>query len=148
MSASTGRRAGVLRPAVASVAAVLAIAVGALGPRTVIAKAEKAKEATKPAERGEDEGRVGLHIVAPYAAKPSAFVGFVTTGSPTTRSGAQKGARVAVCVGTKDPNFSQFPAAVAACEKTVVGRVIGVADLAHDLPHADYARECIAYVFD
>src|SRR5262245_3409827 len=90
----------------------------------------------------------GTMSLATYAARPAGFVGVFTTASPMTPSGAQKGARVAVCLGTKDDNFSQFPAAVAACEKTVVGRVIAVTGLGHELPHADYARECLAYLFD
>jgi poly(3-hydroxybutyrate) depolymerase len=90
----------------------------------------------------------GTMSLRTYAARPAQFVGVFTTASPEIPSGAQKGARVAVCLGTKDPNFSQFPGAVAACEKTVVGRVIAVTDVPHDLPNADYARECIAYVLD
>jgi poly(3-hydroxybutyrate) depolymerase len=88
----------------------------------------------------------GAMSLATYAARPTGFAGVFTTASPEIPSGAQKGARVAVCLGVKDPNFSQFPGAVAACEKTVVGRVIAVAELAHDLPHGDYGRECVAYI--
>jgi poly(3-hydroxybutyrate) depolymerase len=90
----------------------------------------------------------GTMSLATYASKPSAFAGVVTTASPETPSGAQKGARVAVCLGTDDRNYSNFPGAVAACEKTVVGRVVAVLGLGHDLPNAAYARELVAYVLD
>jgi hypothetical protein len=65
-----------------------------------------------------------------------------------TPCGAQKGARVVVVLGTKDGNFAGFPAAVAAAEKAVVGRVLAVTDLGHDLPNLTYAQEAIGWLLD
>jgi hypothetical protein len=69
-------------------------------------------------------------------------------GGPMTPGGGQKGARVAVMLGTKDGNFAGAPAAIAAAEKTVVGRVLLVTDLPHELPRVAYAQECVAWVLD
>jgi poly(3-hydroxybutyrate) depolymerase len=80
--------------------------------------------------------------------KPSAFAGAVTCAAPMTPTGQHKGARVAVVLGTKDGNYAGFPAARQAAEKTVVGRVVSVTDLPHELPDALYARECVAWVLD
>jgi poly(3-hydroxybutyrate) depolymerase len=80
--------------------------------------------------------------------KPSAFAGAVTCAAPMTPTGQHKGARVAVVLGTKDGNYGGFPAARQAAEKTVVGRVVSVTDLPHELPDASYARECAAWVLD
>jgi poly(3-hydroxybutyrate) depolymerase len=90
----------------------------------------------------------GAMSLRTYAARPAAFAGVCTSASPLTPTGAQKGARVVVMLGTKDPNFAGFPAAVAAAEKTVVGRVLAVTDLPHDLPHATYAEEALGWLLD
>lgn len=83
-----------------------------------------------------------------YRVAPARFAGVVTSAAPRTPSGAQKGARVAVMLGTKDGNYAVAPAAIAATEKTVVGRVLLVTDLPHELPRVAYAQECVAYVLD
>ena len=90
----------------------------------------------------------GTMTLATYAARPSAFVGLYTTAAPRTPDASVKGARAAVCIGTKDPNFAGFPAAVAAAEKTVVGRCLAVEGLGHDLPPLGYAQEMVAWVMD
>jgi len=83
-----------------------------------------------------------------HAARPKAFAGIYTTAAPASPTGANKGARAVVNLGTKDPNFVDFAPSVAAAEKTVVGRVVAVEDLAHDLPNATYSQEAIAWLFD
>ena len=83
-----------------------------------------------------------------YAAKPSAFAGIYTTAAPASPTSQHAGARVVVNLGTKDPNFVDFAPSVQACEKTVVGRVVAVQDLAHDLPHERYSEEAIAWILD
>jgi predicted esterase len=80
--------------------------------------------------------------------KPSAFAGAVTCAAPRTPDGSHKGTRVAVVLGTKDANYAVFPTARQAAEKTVVARVVSVADLPHELPNALYERECVAWVFE
>jgi|GEM_PF-2635264 len=83
-----------------------------------------------------------------YRTRPGAFAGIVTSAAPRTPSTAQKGARVAVMLGTKDPNIAGAAAAIAATEKALVGRVLLVTDLPHELPRVAYAQECVAWVLD
>lgn len=90
----------------------------------------------------------GTMSLATFSARPSAFVGVYTTAAPRTPDASVKGARVAVCLGTKDANFAGFPAAVAAAEKTVVGRCLAVEGLGHDLPPLGYAQEMVAWAMD
>lgn len=90
----------------------------------------------------------GVMSLRTHAARPSAFAGVYTSAAPGVPSGANKGGRFVVNLGTKDPNFVDFPGAVSASEKTVVARVVAVTDLPHDLPHADYSREAIAWLLD
>lgn len=90
----------------------------------------------------------GTMSLETYRARPSAFAGVVTSTAPMTPGAGQKGARVAVMLGTKDGNFAGAPAAIAAAEKTVVGRVLLVTDLPHELPRVAYAQECVAWVLD
>ena len=90
----------------------------------------------------------GAMSFATYAARPSAFAGIYTTAAPASPTAQHKGARVVVNLGTKDPNWVDFAPSVAASEKTVVGRVVGVQDLAHDLPHSLYSEEAIAWLLD
>jgi poly(3-hydroxybutyrate) depolymerase len=90
----------------------------------------------------------GTMSLAAWKSKPSAFAGVVTTASPAIPTSEHKGLRVAVVLGTKDGNFPQSKPAAAAADKTLVVRVLEVTDLPHELPHADYARECAAWVLD
>ncbi|MFO0934432.1 MAG: peptidylprolyl isomerase [Planctomycetota bacterium] len=90
----------------------------------------------------------GTMSLETYRARPAAFAGIVTSAAPMTPGAGQKGARVAVMLGTKDGNFAGAPAAIAAAEKTVVGRVLLVTDLPHELPRVAYAQECVAWVLD
>ncbi len=90
----------------------------------------------------------GTWSLKTYAARPAAFAGVYTTAAPATPSGAQKGARVAVSLGTQDGNYAGFPAAVAAAEKTVVGRIMSVQGLGHDTPPVLYSQEAIAWILD
>ncbi|HVG93057.1 MAG TPA: prolyl oligopeptidase family serine peptidase [Planctomycetota bacterium] len=90
----------------------------------------------------------GTMSLRTYQARPAAFAGVCTSAAPMTPSGAQKGARVVVMLGTKDGNFAGFQAAVAATEKAVVGRVLAVTDLEHKLPHETYAQEALAWLLD
>jgi poly(3-hydroxybutyrate) depolymerase len=90
----------------------------------------------------------GAMSFATYAAKPSAFVGIYTTAAPASPGSQHAGARVVVNLGTKDPNFQDFAPSVQACEKTVVGRVVAVQDLGHDLPHERYSEEAVAWILD
>jgi predicted esterase len=83
-----------------------------------------------------------------YAAKKGGFAGIYTTAAPMTPTSAQKGARVVVNLGTRDPNFSGFPACRQAAEKTVVGRLVAVDGLEHDLPDAAYTGEALAWILD
>ncbi|MBL9086057.1 MAG: peptidylprolyl isomerase [Planctomycetia bacterium] len=90
----------------------------------------------------------GTMSLETYRARPSAFAGVVTSAAPMTPGAGQKGARVAVMLGTKDGNFAGAPAAIAAAEKTIVGRVLLITDLPHELPRVAYAQECVAWVLD
>lgn len=90
----------------------------------------------------------GAMSFATYALKPSAFAGIYTTAAPASPTSQHQGARVVVNLGTKDPNFVDFAPSVQAAEKTVVGRVVAVQDLAHDLPHELYSEEAIAWILD
>jgi acetyl esterase/lipase len=90
----------------------------------------------------------GTMSFATYAARPAAFAGIYTTAAPASPTTQHKGARVVVNLGTKDPNWVDFAPSVAASEKTVVGRVVGVQDLGHDLPHELYSEEAIAWLLD
>lgn len=90
----------------------------------------------------------GTMSLETYAARPKAFAGVYTTAAPAAPSGAHKGARIVVNIGTKDPNYADFAPSVAAAQKTVVGRVVGVEDLAHDLPHVAYSQEAVAWLLD
>ena len=90
----------------------------------------------------------GAMSFATYAVRPSAFAGIYTTAAPASPTSQHQGARVVVNLGTKDPNFVDFAPSVQACEKTVVGRVVAVQDLAHDLPNERYSEEAIAWILD
>jgi poly(3-hydroxybutyrate) depolymerase len=83
-----------------------------------------------------------------HAARPAAFAGVCTSGEPGAPSGANKGGRFAVMLGTKDPFFDGFASAVAASERTVVARVAAVTDLEHKFPDLAYAREAVAWLLD
>jgi predicted esterase len=90
----------------------------------------------------------GTMSLSTHGRRPSAFAGIVTTASPEMPGVMQKGARVATILGTKDANFSQASLAISVAEKTVVGRLLAVTGLPHELPHVEYARECAAWVLD
>jgi len=83
-----------------------------------------------------------------HAARPAAFAGVCTSGEPGAPSGANKGGRFVVLLGTKDPFFDGFAGAVAASEKTLVARVAAVTDLEHKFPDLEYAREGVAWLLD
>lgn len=90
----------------------------------------------------------GSMSVRVQAARPAAFAGVYTSAAPTIPSGANKGGRFVVNIGTADGNFAGFKGAVAASEKSVVARVVAVIDLPHELPHVDYTREALAWLLD
>ncbi len=82
------------------------------------------------------------------AMEPSKFAGVYTTAAPAEPSSAHKGLRVVVNLGTTDPNFAGFPAAVSAGEKSIVSRTVAVVGLAHDLPPEPYSEEAVAWILD
>lgn len=82
------------------------------------------------------------------AMEPAKFVGVYTTAAPAEPSSAHKGLRVVVNLGTTDPNFAGFPAAVSAGEKSIVSRTVAVVGLGHDLPPEPYSEEAIAWILD
>jgi poly(3-hydroxybutyrate) depolymerase len=81
-------------------------------------------------------------------AERRSIAGVHTTAAPVTPSSAQKGARVVVTLGTRDPNYAGFPAARQAAEKQVVGRLVAVDGLGHDLPDALYTSEALDWILD
>jgi predicted esterase len=90
-------------------------------------------------------GAMSFHA---YVQRPSAFAGIyvtATAGGPTSQ---HQGARVVVNLGTRDGNWSLFQPSVAAAEKSIVGRIVGVQDLGHELPHETYSDEAVAWLFD
>jgi poly(3-hydroxybutyrate) depolymerase len=88
-------------------------------------------------------GTMSLHVLAE---RKAAFAGALTTAAPTAPDSRQKGARVVVTLGTRDANASLLPSARRAAEKTVVGRVVVVDGLEHDLPDAGYTAEAVDWV--
>jgi poly(3-hydroxybutyrate) depolymerase len=90
----------------------------------------------------------GTMSLLAYAGRKAGFAGVYTTAAPMTPTSAQKGARVVVTVGTRDPNFSVFPAARQAAEKTVVARLVAVEGLEHDLPDPLYSTEALTWILD
>jgi predicted esterase len=90
----------------------------------------------------------GTMSVRIHAARPASFAGVYTSAAPAVPTGANKGGRFVVNLGTKDQNFAGFPGAVAASEKTVVARVVAVIDLPHELPHVGYSKEAVAWLLD
>ena len=90
----------------------------------------------------------GVMSLKVHAMRPAAFAGVYTSAAPGVPSGANKGGRFVINIGTKDPNFVDFAGACAAVEKTVVGRVVAVTDLPHELPHIDYSKEALAWLLD
>ena len=90
----------------------------------------------------------GVMSLKVHAMRPAAFAGVYTSAAPGVPSGANKGGRFVVNIGTLDPNFSDFPGACAASEKTVVARVVAVIDLKHDLPDIGYSKEALAWLLD
>jgi predicted esterase len=91
----------------------------------------------------------GWMSLSTYAARPSSFAGVVTNSSPEPPGAGQKGARVVVSLGTKDPNFQVFPQARAAAEKTVIGRIVAMEGLVHnDLPDSSYMADHVGWILD
>ncbi len=90
----------------------------------------------------------GTMSIRTHAARPSAFAGVYTSASPEIPSGANKGGRFVVLLGTADGNFAGFQGACNASEKTVVGRVVAVIGLEHEFPPDEYSKEALGWLLD
>jgi predicted esterase len=85
-----------------------------------------------------------------HATRPGAFAGIYACSSAAGPSSAQKGVRVVMSFGTKDPNYaSLFQPSRQAAEKTTIGRCVSIADGEHnDLPDPAYSIDALAWILE